>query len=174
VPGAASFDKPVLLMATGANATVFDIREGVFTAIGEMAQPVKLPRRLARARQGQGRSHPVTVPDHRVGESLSAMKDGNPSRLRVVGGTETEQQPEAAPAINAPAKVKKPRAKRSPMKDQLTPWHCAENGSGSADGMSRSELGTTQAQTGRWRSDAPGYFNALSIRQMAVTSMCTT
>ena len=48
------------------------------------------------------------------------MTDGNPSRFRVVGGTETEQ-PEAAPT-----KVKKPRAKRPPMKDQLTPWHCAE------------------------------------------------
>jgi hypothetical protein len=52
------------------------------------------------------------------------MTDGNPSRFRVVGGTETEQQPEVAP--DAPAKVKKPRAKRPPMKDQLTPWHCAE------------------------------------------------
>jgi hypothetical protein len=42
-------------------------------------------------------------------------------------GTETEQQPDPAPAINAAVtKVKKPRAKRPAMKDQLTPWHCAE------------------------------------------------
>ena len=55
--------------------------------------------------------------------------DGNPSRFRVVGGTETEQQPEAAPtfdgAVTKPTKPRKPRAKRPPMKDQLTPWHCA-------------------------------------------------
>ena len=50
--------------------------------------------------------------------------DGNPSRFRVVGGTETEQQPEAAPVVVN--KAKKPRTKRPPMKDQLTPWHCAE------------------------------------------------
>ena len=49
--------------------------------------------------------------------------DGNPSRFRVVGGTETEQQPEAAPVVVN--KAKKPRTKRPPMKDQLTPWHCA-------------------------------------------------
>ena len=52
--------------------------------------------------------------------------DGNPSRFRVVGGTETEQQPEPAPASMALTKAKKPRCKRPPMKDQLTPWHCAE------------------------------------------------
>ena len=54
------------------------------------------------------------------------MKDGNPSRFRVVGGTETEQQPEAAPEIEAFAKARKPRGKRPPMKDQLTRFHCAE------------------------------------------------
>jgi hypothetical protein len=56
------------------------------------------------------------------------MTDGNPSRFRVVGGTETDQ-PEAAPAfdgaVTKPSKPRKPRAKRPPMKDQLTPWHCA-------------------------------------------------
>ena len=56
------------------------------------------------------------------------MTDGNPSRFRVVGGTETEQQPEPTSVIEALTKVKKPRkarTKRPPMKDQLTPWHCA-------------------------------------------------
>ena len=52
------------------------------------------------------------------------MKDGNPSRFRVVGGTETEQSLD--PDFKTPAKAKKPRGKRPPMKDQLTPWHCAE------------------------------------------------
>jgi hypothetical protein len=57
------------------------------------------------------------------------MTDGNPSRLRVVGGTETEQRPEPAPvfdgAVTQTTKPRKPR-KRPPMKDQLTRWHCAE------------------------------------------------
>ena len=49
---------------------------------------------------------------------LQAEQDGS-----TVGGTETEQQPEAAPVVVN--KAKKPRTKRPPMKDQLTPWHCA-------------------------------------------------
>ena len=54
------------------------------------------------------------------------MKDGNPSRFRVVGGTESEQ-PDPAPAFDGTVtKPSKPRCKCPPMKDQLTPWHCAE------------------------------------------------
>jgi hypothetical protein len=48
------------------------------------------------------------------------MTDGNPSRLRVVGGMDTEPEPEAKPT-----KAKKPRKRTVPMKDQLQRWHCA-------------------------------------------------
>jgi hypothetical protein len=59
------------------------------------------------------------------------MKDGNPSRLIVVGGTDVETLPVEGDTVvltGAAAeafKQRKPR-KRPPMKDQLTRWHCAE------------------------------------------------
>ena len=61
------------------------------------------------------------------------MKDGNPSRFRVVGGTDAEQPIDTITDLTSggrnmggpQAKPRKPRAKRPPMKDQLTPWHCA-------------------------------------------------
>ena len=52
------------------------------------------------------------------------MKDGKPSRFRVVGGTEAEQQPEPSPPVVV-NKPKKPRTKRPAMKGQLTAFHCA-------------------------------------------------
>lgn len=53
------------------------------------------------------------------------MADGNPPRLRVVGGTETEPTEDGQPFDGAVTKPTRAPRKRPAMKDQLTPWHCA-------------------------------------------------